>query len=135
MNVECFVIYLAGHNRPIPEVLFGDDKDVADEYRNTFVGMTTDPVSSHRLLESRARLRAELSQRLTGEQQFLKGLARAQPDWTLLECPQAAEVPALRRKLANEISDSLYEVAVEIVSRKCYTLPWGLEVEQCVFPL
>jgi len=100
--VECFVIYLAGHNRPIHEVLFGNDKDIADEYRNTFVGMTTDPVSLHRLLETRARLRAELPQRLTGEQrQFLKGLVRAQPDWTLLQCPHAAELPALRWKLAN----------------------------------
>lgn len=100
--VECFVIYLAGHNRPIHEVLFGNDKDIADEYRNTFVGMTTDPVSLHRLLETRARLRVELPQRLTGEQrQFLKGLVRAQPDWTLLQCPHASELPALRWKLAN----------------------------------
>lgn len=100
--VECFVIYLAGHNRPIHEVLFGNDKDIADEYRNTFVGMTTNPVSLNMLLETRARLRAELPQRLTGDQrQFLKGLVRAQPDWTLLQCPHAAELPALRWKLAN----------------------------------
>jgi hypothetical protein len=100
--VECFVTYLAGHNRPIHEVLFGNDKDIADEYRNTFVGMTTDPVSLDTLIETRARLRAELPQRLTGEQrQFLKGLVRAQPDWTLLQCPHAADLPALRWKLAN----------------------------------
>jgi predicted nucleotidyltransferase component of viral defense system len=100
--VECFVIYLAGHNRPIHEVLFGNDKDIADEYRNTFVGMTTDPVSLDTLLETRARLRAELPQRLTGAQrQFLKGLVRAQPDWSLLQCAHAAELPALRWKLAN----------------------------------
>lgn len=100
--VECFVIYLAGHNRPIHEVLFGNDKDIADEYRNTFVGMTTDPVSLDTLLQTRARLHAELPQRLTGEQrQFLKGLTRAQPDWTLLQCTHAAELPALRWKLAN----------------------------------
>lgn len=100
--VECFVIYLAGHNRPIHEVLFGNDKDIADEFHNTFVGMTTDPVSLDTLLETRARLRAELPQLLTGEQrQFLKGLARAQPDWTLLQCAHAAELPALRWKLNN----------------------------------
>ena len=28
--VECFVTYLAGHNRPIHEVLFGNEKDIAD---------------------------------------------------------------------------------------------------------
>lgn len=100
--VECFVTYLAGHNRPTHEVLFGNDKDIADEYRNTFVGMTTAPVNLDTLLESRARLRAELPQRLTDKQrQFLTGLARAQPDWTLLQCPHAAELPALRWKLDN----------------------------------
>ena len=101
-TVECFVTYLAGHNRPTHEVLFGNDKDIADEYRNTFVGMTADPVSLETLLETRARLRAELPQRLTGEQRhFLTGLSRAQPDWTLLQCPHAADLPALRWKLAN----------------------------------
>jgi len=30
--VECFVVYLAGHNRPLHEVLFGHDKDIAAEY-------------------------------------------------------------------------------------------------------
>ena len=101
-TVECFVTYLAGHNRPMHEVLFGNDKDITDEYRNTFVGMTTEPINLDTLLESRARLRAELPQWLTDKQrQFLKGLARAQPDWTLLQCPHAAELPALRWKLKN----------------------------------
>ena len=100
--VECFVTYLAGHNRPTHEVLFGNDKDIAAEYQNTFVGMTAEPVTLDTLLESRARLREELPERLTDEQrQFLKGLARADPDWTLLQCPHAAELPALRWKLKN----------------------------------
>src|SRR5690606_37541195 len=38
--VECFVVYLAGHNRPGHEVLFGNDKDIATEYERAFVGMT-----------------------------------------------------------------------------------------------
>lgn len=100
--VECFVTYLAGHNRPTHEVLFGNDKDIADEYRNNFTGMTREPVSLDVLLETRARLRAELPHRLTDNQRrFLTGLTRAQPDWTLLQCQHAAELPALRWKLAN----------------------------------
>jgi hypothetical protein len=100
--VECFVTYLAGHNRPIHEVLFGNEKDISDEYNNNFVGMTTDPVSLDVLLETRARLRTELPQRLTGNQrEFLVGLARARPDWNLLKCSYAADLPALRWKLAN----------------------------------
>ncbi len=100
--VECFVTYLAGHNRPTHEVLFGNQKDIAHEYHQHFVGMTTEPVSLDNLLETRTRLREELAQQLTEKhKQFLIGLARAQPDWTLLQCPHASELPALRWKLNN----------------------------------
>jgi hypothetical protein len=64
--------------------------------------MTAEPVSLDALLETRARLREELARRLTGQhKQFLTGLARAQPDWTLLQCPHASKLPALRWKLGN----------------------------------
>lgn len=100
--VECFVTYLAGHNRPTHEVLFSNEKNIADEYQNNFIGMTAESISLDILQATRARLFAELPQRLTHNQrQFLIGLTRAQPDWSLLQCPHAAELPALRWKLAN----------------------------------
>lgn len=100
--VECFVVYLAGHNRPIHEVLFGNDKDIAHEYQHHFAGMTIEAVSLDALLQTRTRLREALAQKLTAKhKQFLIGLARAQPDWTLLQCPHAAELPALRSQLVN----------------------------------
>lgn len=100
--VECFVTYLAGHNRPTHEVLFSRDKDIAAEYRDNFVGMTTEEVALETLLETRIRLRGELIRRLTERhKQFLIGLARAEPDWSLLACPHAAELPGLRWKLSN----------------------------------
>jgi mono/diheme cytochrome c family protein len=47
-------------------------------------------------------MRQELPRRLTaGHKQFLSGLVRAEPDWSLLQCQHAAELPALRWKLAN----------------------------------
>jgi predicted nucleotidyltransferase component of viral defense system len=101
-TVECFVTYLAGHNRPIHEVLFGTEKDISDEYNNNFVGMTAEAIDLEALLKTRSRLRSELTGRLTEKHRtFLIGLARAAPDWTLLECPHAADLPALRWKLAN----------------------------------
>jgi predicted nucleotidyltransferase component of viral defense system len=101
-TLECFVTYLAGHNRPTHEVLFGREKDITADYHNSFVGLTTEPVDLDTLLDVRARLRTELPRRLTTRQrQFLIGLTRAQPDWTLLTCPHAADLPALRWKLAN----------------------------------
>jgi predicted nucleotidyltransferase component of viral defense system len=100
--VECFVVYLAGHNRPIHEVLFGNDKDIASEYNRAFVGMTEVTSSLATLLDARAQLRRELLARLSAShKQFLTGLARALPDWSLLQCRHAAELPALRWKLSN----------------------------------
>ena len=101
-TVECFVTYLAGHNRPTHEVLFGNEKNIDAEYQNNFVGMAIEPVSLDTLLATRARLRTELPQRLSSQQrEFLSGLTRARPDWALLQCAHASELPALRWKLAN----------------------------------
>lgn len=100
--VECFVVYLAGHNRPTHEVLFGNDKDIAAEYERAFVGMTEVDCPLEVLLETRTLLRQKLQQRLSAAHRlFLSGLARAQPDWSLLQCPYADQLPALRWKLAN----------------------------------
>jgi hypothetical protein len=100
--VECFVIYLAGHNRPSHEVLFGNDKDIAGDYNSSFVGMTETECPLETLLETRQRLRNELPAPLTKSQRnFLAGLADAEPDWSLLQYPHANELPALRWKVAN----------------------------------
>lgn len=101
--IECFVTYLAGHNRPMHEVLFGNEKNIAQEFISGFAGMTTGaPVALEVLTDVRSRIRAELPQLLTPEQRaFLIGLANAAPDWGLLKCALAAELPALRWKLAN----------------------------------
>lgn len=100
--VECFVVYLAGHHRPLHEVLFGHDKDIAAEYERAFTGMTEIPCSLDTLLGARARMRHELPHRLNARhQRFLRGLVRAEPDWSSIQHPHAAELPALRWKLAN----------------------------------
>ena len=100
--VECFVIYLAGHNRPPHEVLFGNDKNIAGEYERAFVGMTEVGCSLEALLEARARLRRELPQRLSAaHRRFLSGMVHAEPDWSRVACSHAAQLPALRWKLAN----------------------------------
>ncbi|MBO4119313.1 nucleotidyl transferase AbiEii/AbiGii toxin family protein [Cupriavidus gilardii] len=100
--VECFVVYLAGHNRPTHEVLFGNDKDIAAEYDRAFVGMTEVDCSLKTLTDTRNRLRQELPARLAeAHKHFLLGLSRGAPDWSLLQCGHAAELPALRWKLSN----------------------------------
>lgn len=100
--VECFVTYLAGHNRPTHEVLFGNDKDISADYDSSFVGMTEAECTLSTLLETRERLRKKLPECLTlSQRKFLVGLAHAEPDWSLLQCPHASELPALRFKVIN----------------------------------
>ncbi len=100
--VECFVCYLAGHNRPIHEVLFSRDLDLTVPYENEFQGMTREDISLGELVAARERLRKELSVALTKSQKgFLLSLARAEPDWTLMSCQHLKEMPAIRWKLEN----------------------------------
>jgi hypothetical protein len=64
--------------------------------------MTEVSCSLDTLIGARARMRHELPHRLTARhRQFLSGLARAEPDWSLMQYPHAADLPALRWKLAN----------------------------------
>jgi len=102
LSVDIDIVYLAGHNRPTQEVLFGNDKDIAKDYEENVVGMTREPVSLDTLLQTRSRLRAELPGRLSDKQRkFLTILTRAEPDWSLLQCPHAGDLPALRWKFSN----------------------------------
>ena len=104
--VECFVLYLAGHNRPMDEVLAprvdGVAKDLRLAYESSFAGMTREPVALSELESARKRLFDELPRRLTMRQRaFLVGLARVEPDWSLVGCPHAKELPAIRWRLQN----------------------------------
>jgi hypothetical protein len=100
--IECFVCYLAGHNRPIHEVLFANEFDITSSHANEFVGMTKNPVPLEILVETRRRIFAEIPTRMSGNHRsFLMSLAEAQPDWSLMSCPHLAEMPALRWKLSN----------------------------------
>lgn len=101
--LEAVVIYLAGHNRPTHEVLFGTDKDISTSYANSFVGMTFEESPSlELLLDVRAKLRADVTQRITEKHRdFLIGLTEANPDWSLLDCEHAESLPGLRWKLIN----------------------------------
>ena len=61
--VDCFVAYLAGHNRPVHEVLFSADAPFDAIYESHFRGMTTDDVSLGQLLKVRADLKSDLPRR------------------------------------------------------------------------
>lgn len=100
--VECFVCYLAGHNRPVHEVLFSRDQDISSTFENEFVGMTRNPITLTELQQVRSKLKRELPAALTANQhQFLLGLVAGEPDWSLMKCPHLSQLPAIRWKLQN----------------------------------
>lgn len=100
--VECFVGYLAGHNRPVHEVLFSRDKDLTTAYESEFQGMARFPLSLAALVDTRLRLRRELEAALTpNHRDFLLGLVQGEPRWELMQCGHLAELPAIRWKLQN----------------------------------
>jgi hypothetical protein len=100
--IECFVCYLAGHNRPVHEVLFSNDTDLSVPFENEFVGMTQKPISLAELQKVRAKLKKELPAKLTTkQQQFLIGLVSGEPDWQLMKCPHLQKLSAIQWKLQN----------------------------------
>jgi len=100
--IECFVCYLAGHNRPVHEVLFSNDVDLATPFENEFVGMTRNPITLAELQGVRSKLKKDLPARLTDRQrQFLVGLVSGAPDWSLMQCPHLKKLPAIQWKLQN----------------------------------
>ena len=78
--VECFVCYLAGHNRPVHEVLFSRDIDMSSAFDNEFAGMARDPITLAELQQVRRKLKKELPAALTPNQrQFLMALLQTNP--------------------------------------------------------
>ena len=100
--VESFVCYLAGHNRPVHEVLFSREVDIKMAFDNEFAGMTRDTVTLDELQSVRSKLRRELPLALTpNHRKFLLGLVSGEPDWSLMSCSYLSELPAIRWKLQN----------------------------------
>ena len=100
--LDCFVVYLAGHNRPVHEVLFSNAHPMEETFKNEFVGMTSEPIELDALLNTQQQLMAELPQSLTqNHRSFLLSLVQAKPDWSLLPFNHLQDMPALKWKLQN----------------------------------
>lgn len=99
---RCFVAYLAAHNRPPHEVLFGPEKSMAESFDREFFGMTSQEISLAELEDVQRLVRDELPKQLDeAERRFLVSLVSNVPDWTLLGIPHLQDMPAIRWKLAN----------------------------------
>ena len=102
VTLDCFVVYLAAHNRPMHEVLFPNLKPLGEIFENEFDGMTVEPVEVRDLEGVRERLVHELPRALLARQRnFLLSMARAAPDWALLPYGHLERLPALQWKRLN----------------------------------
>lgn len=100
--LDCFVAYLAGHNRPVHEVLVPTLKPLQHMFENEFEGMTREPVTLAELEATRTHFFHELPRALTANhRQFLLSLVQAKPDFELMPQPNLKDLPAIRWKLQN----------------------------------
>ena len=111
---EAFLVYLISHNRPMGEVLSGRSKNLAEEYRSGFVGMTETPVA----LDALQQTQEVLIDQLIGDmpeyhKRFLMGFEHGIPDWTLLGIAHVKDLPAVlwrQRNLATRTQEQLKEL-------------------------
>lgn len=98
-----FLVYLISTPKPAAEILAPKEpQDFERMFAVHFQGMTREPVSSASLLEVLARLLRRISELLDRRSRtFLESIEREAPDFNLIELPNAAELPGVRRKLAN----------------------------------
>lgn len=100
--VECFVCYLAGHNRPIHEVLHPNPLKLESTFLNEFQGMTREIIELDRIESIRQWLFSTLPAALSVNQsKFLLSLVRTEPEWELMECVHLKELPAVQWKVKN----------------------------------
>jgi hypothetical protein len=97
---QAFVAYLAGHRRPIAELLQPNRKPVEDLFANHFAGMTEEPVELAELEAAREQLFEWAGSVLTdSERRFLMSIKQGEPDWSLLPFEGLDRWPALQWKL------------------------------------
>ena len=99
---RAFVVYLAGHNRPMSELLEPHIKDIDALYKAEFVGMCRRDVPLRELREVQRELPLLLRKSLDeDERAFLLSLKRGEPEWDRLGIGHLADLPALQWKLRN----------------------------------
>ena len=99
---KAFVVYLLSHDRPMAEVLAPQRLDISAEYQRGFEGMVDEPVTLDELLKAREDLIAEIVGRMPEQlKRFLISVKRGEPDWAVLDLPDAKDLPAVQWKLQN----------------------------------
>ena len=97
-----FLVYVCASGRPPHELLSPPVIPIEDLYTEEFVGMTREEIALSDLETARTRLIGDIRSRLTGKSAaFLLSLHDAEPDFALIDLPQAERLPAVQWKLLN----------------------------------
>jgi hypothetical protein len=97
-----FIVYFAGHDETMSELLDPKLKDITETFKNEFVGMTFEKVELQELLDTRERLVKELLTSLTeNDRKFLLSIKEGTPQWELLNLKGVNKLPAIQWKLMN----------------------------------
>ncbi|EEE36475.1 ync [Rhodobacteraceae bacterium KLH11] len=117
---EAFVVYLLSHNRPMGEVLSGRVKDLADEYRDGFEGMTETDVPIEDLIHTQKQMIDDLIDKMPdAHRDFLIGFERGVPDWSLLSYAHVQDLPAVKWRQHNldSLSQDRRDELVDLLGR------------------
>ena len=99
---QAFLAYIVSHNRPAIEVLAPTRKDIRSDFEENFLGMTTELVELEELVATREEMIEAIVVQMPDEHRaFLVGVERGEIDWNLSGLADAANLPAVRWKLAN----------------------------------
>lgn len=99
---EAFIVYLLSHHRPMWTVLSGKVKDLENEYRNGFEGMTEEVIEIDELINTQAEMIDLLVGKMPDRhRRFLIDFESGAPDWSMLNISDAAELPAVRWRQLN----------------------------------
>jgi predicted nucleotidyltransferase component of viral defense system len=97
-----FLVYVASSSRPPHELLDPHPIDLDQVFAREFSGMTAEPTDLADLIAMRAQLTEDIKRRLDdGAKKFLLSLHDANPNFSTIGLPQAAELPAVKWKLQN----------------------------------
>ena len=114
-----FIVYLISHHRPIERLLAPARRDMREEFERGLAGMMEVPVALEVLVRTREELVAEIVGRMPdAHREFLRSLAKGEPEWSLLEVRNVSSLPAVEwrmRKLArfDEVERSAMAQRVE----------------------
>ena len=99
---KAFIVYMLSHNRPMTEVLAPTRKDIAQEFERGFIGMTEVPVTLVDLIKTREQLIADIVGNMPqAHRSMLISFKSGEPDWSLLDVPNAKNLPAVRWRMEN----------------------------------